>query len=131
MTTASHTGTGSDQDQNPLGVPFRHAFTINNSATLADGTKLLQIRNPWGSETYHGPWSDKSDLWDDATREQVGLEVEDDGLWWMTAKDYHENFQFTSGNPDVRDQHLSYWAGLDLKLGKEYFDEFVVTSNDD
>ena len=39
--------------------------------TKEDGSviKLVKMRNPWGSETYHSDYSDSSDLWTDALRE--------------------------------------------------------------
>ena len=63
MSCSSFVGTGSDRDTNDIGVPYRHAFTINGTVKLGDGTKLVRIRNPWGSEYYKGPWSDQSDKW--------------------------------------------------------------------
>ena len=41
VTCGSFTGTGSDKDQNDIGVPFRHAFTINGTIELSTGEKLI------------------------------------------------------------------------------------------
>jgi len=41
-----------------FGLPGAHAYTLMGTATLSDGTKLLKMRNPWGSEVYTGPYSD-------------------------------------------------------------------------
>ena len=59
---------------------------------MTDGTKLIQIRNPWGSEKYWGPWSDKDDRWTTDFKKEVGLVDEDDGLWWIDSDNYHSNF---------------------------------------
>ena len=63
VTVASFIGTGSDQDTNEIGVPYRHAFTILGTVKLSDDTKLVKVRNPWGKEKYAGPWSDESNDW--------------------------------------------------------------------
>jgi hypothetical protein len=42
------------------GLPGGHAYTLLGARELKDGTKLLKMRNPWGSENYNGPYSDKS-----------------------------------------------------------------------
>jgi hypothetical protein len=34
-----------------------HAYSIIGVATY-NGTNLVKIRNPWGSEGWAGPWSD-------------------------------------------------------------------------
>ena len=49
--------------QNDIGVAYGHAYTVIDTALLDDGTRLIKMRNPWGSETYHGPWGDDSHLW--------------------------------------------------------------------
>ena len=35
------------------------AYSLMGTAKLADGTQLLKVRNPWGSEVYDGPYSDE------------------------------------------------------------------------
>ena len=38
-----------------------------------DGTKikLIKLRNPWGRETYKGPFSDMSKKWSNKLKEEV------------------------------------------------------------
>ena len=88
VTSASNYGTGSDQDEDYIGIAYNHAFTIVAAAELDDGSKLLRLRNPWGEEKYFGPFSDKSDEWAD----YPGFEYldADDGQFWIDAKTYHE-----------------------------------------
>jgi hypothetical protein len=52
------------------------------------------MRNPWGSETYSGPWNDRDSRWTDSFKQQANLVVGDDGTFYMP----HENFDtaFTS-----------------------------------
>ena len=132
ITCASHFGSGSDQDQNKIGVPFRHAFTVMDTAELSDGTKLIQIRNPWGKETYHGPWSDKSDKWTEALAADVGgVKKANDGVWWISADDYRESFWWTTANPDVQDEVMSHYAVYELDTPSLVSHKLNLASSDD
>ena len=77
VSTGSFFGKGSDKDTNDIGVPYRHAFTVNGAVELSDGTKLIRIRNPWGSELFHGDWSDSSTKWTEKLKEDAGLKAVD------------------------------------------------------
>ena len=105
ITVASQIGTGSDKDQNALGIPYRHALSVLDTKLISNGLRLIKVRNPWAAETYHGPWSDKSDLWTDQIKYEAGYEDIDDGVWFISVEDYHENMWFTSASPDVMDDH--------------------------
>lgn len=49
------------------GLTSGHAYTILGAYHL-NGEKVLKMRNPWASEKYHGPWSDKDQRWTPALR---------------------------------------------------------------
>ena len=54
--------------------------------------QLLRIRNPWGDEhEWNGQWSDHRISADDARL--LGLQVQDDGEFWMCLGDFLANFQ--------------------------------------
>jgi calpain-15 len=44
------------------GIVIGHAYSILDLA-IFKGEKLIQLRNPWGSMEWTGPWSDKSPKW--------------------------------------------------------------------
>ena len=98
---------------------------------LSDGTKLVKIRNPWGKETYHGPWSDKSDKWNSKLKQEAGHTDENDGVWFISAEDYHENFYFTSASVDVSDEHMTYFAAFDVKTPSAHSERLRITSEED
>ena len=54
------------------GLNNMHAYTIIDTVELTkDGKpyqKLIKMRNPWGTETYNGAWSDGSNLWTEEFR---------------------------------------------------------------
>jgi len=66
------------------GLTTAHAYSILDAIQLVDGgPKVVKMRNPWSSENYVGPYSDSSDLWTQAQKDQVGLVVADDGIFYM------------------------------------------------
>jgi hypothetical protein len=49
----------------PDGLVNNHAYSLLDLVTI-QGTKLVKIRNPWGSEGYNGAWSDSDPVWTDS-----------------------------------------------------------------
>lgn len=54
--------------------------------------RLLKLRNPWGKVEWKGDWSDSSRLWTPELRQMLGCDVADDGFFFMTYKDFLQNF---------------------------------------
>ena len=108
-------GTGSDKDKDPSGIAYRHAYTVLDAQELSDGTKLIKVRNPWGRERYFDDFADtpKSNAWKNYP-DFPGYHEADDGSWWTTAEIYQKSMDYTTGNPDVRDEKMSYFALFDI-----------------
>lgn len=91
------------------GLSDNHAYTIIGNAEY-QGTKLVKIRNPWGSEGYTGPYSDKSSEWTPEARAALGSVDKDDGIFWMTISDFKDLFDsitvgyFQDWHQDKKDQ---------------------------
>jgi len=66
LTAGSHF-CGSDSETNENGVACSHAYSVLHTYILEGGahagTKMLKIRNPWGSEQYNANWSDGDSKW--------------------------------------------------------------------
>ena len=60
----------------------------------------MKVRNPWGSESYKGDFSDKSKAWTDDLRKQAGNVVKDDGEFFIPLEDFMTSFSETSLNLD-------------------------------
>ena len=79
------------------GLVAGHAYTIIGVTTVTlpnNGgyQRLVKARNPWGSEKYTGKWSDKSDLWTDAMRNQAGSVMANDGIFFIPIEEYKIDF---------------------------------------
>jgi len=48
------------------------------------------LRNPWGNGEWTGAWSDKSSLWTPYWRAQLKVKPNDDGLFWMSLRDFKD-----------------------------------------
>ena len=50
------------------------------------------MQNPWSQDVFTGAWSDKSTKWTTTTKNEVGLTVANDGVFWMAFEDYYKMF---------------------------------------
>ena len=121
--TAGSNFCGSDSQTTYQGVACSHAYTVIHSATITrtDGTsvQLMQVRNPWGSEQYSGPWSDNWSGWTSHDIDAVnaaftgnggtGHEVSGNGLFFIDLDSYMVNFSTTQINQDTSNWALKYF----------------------
>lgn len=83
---------------------------------------MLRLRNPWGNENeWNGPWSDKSPEWrfiPEHEKEEIGLNFDDDGEFWMSFQDFQKHFdrlEICNLNPDsltdeeLQEGHKKQW----------------------
>jgi hypothetical protein len=75
-----------------LGLISNHAYTVIDVAEVSDvkgkKTRLMKIRNPWGSHEWGGDWSDKSTKWTPELKKLLNVVDEDDGTFWMSYEDF-------------------------------------------
>merc|ERR1712224_967221 len=76
--------------------PLRRFFTNIPVESLAHKVRLIQVRNPWGSdEMFGGSWSDNdTETWS-AHKDvayALGFLPRGDGTWWMTFEDFVDAF---------------------------------------
>lgn len=50
------------------------------------------MRNPWGEEQYAGPFRDDDPQWTEAWKEQAGLVVANDGIFFIPLEDFKKAF---------------------------------------
>jgi len=73
------------------GVVCGHAYSLIGVREYK-GTRLIKVRNPWGSEHYTGPWSDGWSGWTEEARNQLGHTSKDDGTFWIPLNLFKEIF---------------------------------------
>lgn len=84
-----------------VGLVDAHAYSLISAKEikLKNGKteRILKVRNPWGKKEWTGDWSDSSPLWDDYTKSQVDdFSIADDGMFWISFKDYDLFFYITT-----------------------------------
>ena len=61
------------------GLITNHAYSLIQVAVVKKDGKnieLCKLRNPWGDHEWNGDWSDKSPLWTDQLKQEVGFDGE-------------------------------------------------------
>ena len=86
-------GLNGEQLNEDVGLVGTHAYSILDAKELGlipgvsvlGSTKLVQLRNPWGSYEWKGAWSDGSKEWDENPLVKARLRPKDknDGTFWM------------------------------------------------
>ena len=103
------------------GIVGGHAYTVLACYELTTDNgkvRLVKMRNPWGVEQYTGPWSDESELWTDAYRQEVekatghASERSNNGIFYMDIESFHQSFYLTQINEDTSNWHFDYFLKL-------------------
>jgi len=96
------------------GIIGGHAYTVLRQIQVGEGPKLMEVRNPWAGFEWKGDYSDNSDLWTEALKEDYGFsEVRNDGVFFISYDDYFTNFTETFINHDTSDLFRADWLILD------------------
>ncbi|EAR93371.2 calpain family cysteine protease (macronuclear) [Tetrahymena thermophila SB210] len=95
-----------------LGLVNSHAYSIIGVKEITHpklgNVTLLRLRNPWANQEWKGDWSDDSPCWTPELRDQLRVKNVDDGIFYMSVKDfmkyfddvcicyYHDDYQYNS-----------------------------------
>lgn len=89
---------GAKDEGQSLGLISGHAYSLlmAKEVRAAGGKtlKLLKIRNPHGESEWKGSWADGSSKWNKypAVAQKLGYIDVDDGMFWMSFKDFVSYF---------------------------------------
>ena len=99
---------------NECGIQMGHAYVALKAIELSNGARLIQMRNPWGSERYTCAYSDTSDLWTPELRKEAGATetAVNEGIFFMTIEDFYEIGQSTVYSYDNLDWYQDYFLML-------------------
>ena len=77
------------------GLIPQHAYTVLNVVNLPGNVRLLQLRNPWGSQVWTGDWADGSRTWHQAAalRDQLHPWRASEGIFWIGFADFQRYFE--------------------------------------
>ena len=65
---------GDPTSDSPYDIVANHAYTFIKTVVV-DGERLVVIRNPWGRESYTGPWHrDDTRRWTEANKKAAGYD---------------------------------------------------------
>ena len=82
-----------------MGLITNHAYSVIDTVVLTkpngEEFHLVKLKNLWGTNEWHGDWSDDSPKWTKDFKQQVGLEQGDDGIFWMAIEDYLQFYTTT------------------------------------
>ena len=118
--SAASANCGNDSHTTESGIACNHAYSVLGMINLPDehSTRLLKMRNPWGSVRYHGDWSYHSELWTDDLREFVeetdskADQNNHDGIFYIDIDSFKENFAEFSINYDTYSWKQDYFLKL-------------------
>ncbi|OWF44269.1 calpain-15-like [Mizuhopecten yessoensis] len=82
------------QHYETLGLIPNHAYSLLDVQDAA-GNRLVKIRNPWGTVSWKGNWSDHSSKWSqisERTKKGIQLDGNDKGIFWMCLPDFMRYF---------------------------------------
>ena len=73
------------------GIQVPHAYCLLELANVG-GEDLVKMRNPNGNAGWKGDWSRYSNKWTYDLKQEVGLDKEDSGVFWMSWGDFCKLF---------------------------------------
>jgi hypothetical protein len=110
LITVSTTSELTESQADAIGLVTGHAYAVLSVVEIKSGTRLLQLKNPWGRKGWTGRYSsgDSASWSDPGLCAEVGYNAElarkqDDGIFWICWEDilqYFKNFHL-SWNPSL------------------------------
>merc|ERR1712046_280858 len=86
-------GRHSNDEMQRMGLPLNHVFSCIGAFELADGTRLLRLRSPWGegATEWAGRWSRGASEWTPSRRaEMPAYTAGRDGTFFISLEDFCE-----------------------------------------
>ena len=118
-TPSSIDGLG-DSAQAANGLHLGHMYSLISVHVLENGTKLVRMRNPHGTNEWKGKYCDGHASWNtirakdkkDLTDAKFLVNNEFDGVFFMEFSDYYAKFAKTTITFDVTGWHNAYFLKL-------------------
>ena len=137
---------GSDTGRNDCGIATGHAYSILEPFEMTDAnsvtTKMLLMRNPWGTTDYSAAWHAGDAAWTDELVAQVPWGVDprtsvDDGLFTMpmsefskTTDGYNCIYNYEIAHHRASEGYSGDWYDA-IDMDEQYDDYYITVPQDD
>ncbi|KAB5569964.1 hypothetical protein GE09DRAFT_1170855 [Coniochaeta sp. 2T2.1] len=114
------------------GISEGHAYIVMKAKTLKNGTRLVQLRNPWGKTRkgiWEGAWSDGSKEWTTEVQEELGHNFGGDSVFWISYEDMlrkYLHFDRTRLFRDPEWRMCQRWIGVDVPWKPQFNEKFHI-----
>ncbi|KAB5515465.1 hypothetical protein GE09DRAFT_1231250 [Coniochaeta sp. 2T2.1] len=114
------------------GISEGHAYIVMKAKTLKSGTRLVQLRNPWGKTRkgiWEGAWSDGSKEWTTEVQEELGHNFGGDSVFWISYEDMlrkYLHFDRTRLFRDPEWRMCQRWIGVDVPWKPQFNEKFHI-----
>ncbi|RKU47964.1 hypothetical protein DL546_003125 [Coniochaeta pulveracea] len=114
------------------GIEEGHAYVVMKARTLKDGTRLVQLRNPWGKTRkglWEGAWSDGSKEWTTEVQEELGHNFGGDSVFWISYEDMLRKYQHFDRTRLFREPDwrvCQRWIGVDVPWKPHFHEKFHI-----
>lgn len=127
---------GVREAQTPQGLVRGHAYSVTKAALInittpnrSGSIALMRLRNPWGGSEWNGPFSDTAREWSlipESAKKEIGLNFDNDGEFWMSFRDFMNNFDLIEICNLSPDDTMSYENNKKKWNVKFFADQWVV-----
>jgi hypothetical protein len=103
---------------------------VMKAKTLKNGTRLVQLRNPWGKTKkglWEGAWSDGSKEWTTEVQEELGHNFGGDSVFWISYEDMLRKYLHFDRTRLFRDPDwrvCQRWIGVDVPWKPQFNEKF-------
>lgn len=122
------------RDRRRKGIIARHAYAVLDTYE-GYGERLVKVRNPWGGTEWNGDWSDGSSKWTAEWLQRVGHTFGDDGMFWMSYKDFLTHFRHLDRTRIFDDSWYTAqrWASMQVPFNNLDYQQtkFTITVPED
>ena len=114
------------------GIVEGHAYLVMKAKTLKNGTRLVQLRNPWGKAkkgVWEGAWSDGSKEWTKEVQEELGHHFGGDSVFWISYEDMLRKYLHFDRTRLFRDpdwRMCQRWIGVDVPWKPQFNEKFHI-----
>ena len=104
------------------GLIGSHVYSIHRVVdSEVAGETLVEVMNPWNSDTWTGRYSDTSDLMTEELKTELGhTTTKSDGIYWMSIDDFVKYFCYVTVGKQIDNFRNNYKLVKDAEKGAKH-----------